>query len=319
MISIYKELVKGGLPLEGYYKAEKLGKTSKHRVGINNLGQLCLFIYAVSEPHQSKPSLVYKYISVLFNKKCEIKIENESIEKHFSVITLKTQNQTFQEYFIRVFIDLLSGDILDIESLYDRVLNLFNLFTVNKIVSKQTIQGLFAELLMILASDDKEFFIKAWHVDKSSLYDFSLNTRSYLEVKSTKRTDRIHKFSNQQIQFLKKQDSCVVSVMVQESDLGANIIEVSDRIRNQLSTISSKLKLDKLILETINNSLDIVEDTKFELQYSIDSIKVFNSSIVPYIEKKNIPIEISNLKYDVNFEKLESLASNAISFKTFEG
>jgi len=318
MISIYKELLEEDLPSEGYYKAEKIGKTSKHRVGINELGQLCLFVYAVSEPHQSKPSLVYKYISVLFNKKCEIKIESESIEEHFSVITLKTQNKTFQEYFVRVFSDLLSGDILNIESLYDRILNLFNLFTVNKIVSKQTIQGLFAELLIILASDDKEFFTKAWHIDKSSLYDFSLNNNSYLEVKSTNRTDRIHRFSNQQIQFLKTQDSYVISVMVQESDLGFNIIDISNQIRAQLSTTSSKLKLDKLILETINSSLDIIEDTKFELQYSLDSIQVYKSIVVPYIDKKNIPFEITNLKYDVNFEDLESMNINTISFNTFQ-
>ena len=319
MISIYKKLLEGGLPSEGYYKAEKIDKSSKHKVGINEVGQLCLFIYAVSEPHQSKPSLVYKYISVLFNKKCEIKIDCDSSEEHYSVITLKTQNQTFQEYFIRVFADLLSGDIINIESLYDQILNLFNLFTVNKIVSKQTIQGLYAELLIILASDDKEFFIKAWHVDKSSLYDFSLNNSSYLEVKSTNRTDRIHKFSNQQIQFLKKQDSYVISIMVQESDLGSNIMDVSDRIRVQLSTSSSKLKLDKLILETINSSLDIVEDTKFEVQYSLESIQIFKSIIVPYIDKKYIPIEITNLKYDVNFEELDPMPSNAISFKTFTG
>lgn len=319
MIAIYKELLEGGLPSEGYYKAEKIDKSSKHKVGINEVGQLCLFIYAVSEPHQSKPSLVYKYISVLFNKKCEIKIDCESSEEHYSVITLKTQNQTFQEYFIRVFADLLSGDIINIESLYDKILNLFNLFTVNKIVSKQTIQGLYAELLIILASDDKEFFIKAWHVNKSSLYDFSLNTSSYLEVKSTNRTDRIHKFSNQQIQFLKKQDSYVISIMVQESDLGSNIIDLSDRIRVQLSTISSKLKLDKLILETINNSIDIVEDTKFDMQYSFDSIKVYKIGIVPNIDRRNIPTEITSLKYDVNFEEIKSEVSNAISLKTFAG
>jgi len=304
MINIYKRLFSEGLPKEGFYKAETYAEYSRNRIGVDNLGYLCILVRN-NNPIAKRPNIVYKNISVSFNSKCEILIEDKHFVEYFTIITLNTYHEEIQGYFLNIFIDIVSVDkgIIDLDVLYDRIINIFNLFSRASPLSKRVIQGLFAELVIIL-SQDTERFIKAWHIDKSSLFDFSFKN-CFLEVKSTNNTDRIHRFSNSQINFLKKHRSFIASVQILESDLGSNINDIYQRISRKINDNQLRLKLDRLLLETLLNSIELSTDTKFDIDYSFESIRFYEINSIDSFDVKIIPKMISKLNYDVDLEDIK--------------
>lgn len=61
-----------------------------------------------------------------------------------------------------------------------------------------SIQGLWAELFVISIASNPEYLLKAWHSSLNDVYDFN-DGIDKIEVKSTSKSHRIHKFSYDQL------------------------------------------------------------------------------------------------------------------------
>lgn len=95
--------------------------------------------------------------------------------------------------------------------------------------SPETVQGLWAELLLIAYSSDPELLIDAWHEDPDEIYDFAV-ANERLEVKSARGAHRRHHFSSSQLPTRAGLDLTVASVLVQRVAGGATLWDLLQRL-----------------------------------------------------------------------------------------
>ena len=134
--------------------------------------------------------------------------------------------------------------------------------------------GLWGELLTIYFSNSKESLINSWHVSGKEIFDFNFESLK-IEVKTTKKTNRIHSLKHTQFIKLKKLDGVILSYLVMQSDNGKSCIELSDLILNQLDS-NNREKFTEKLLECVGNNLENFNN-RFDINYSRANIEAYSS------------------------------------------
>ena len=119
-------------------------------------------------------------------KNCTISSKNEIITEDFLIIICKNHN----EFIVKSFFDLAllifekSGNKAKLRDLTNFIDDLEELFRSLGKSSSKGVKGLWAELFVILLSDDINMAIDSWRQSDEKIWDFSHDV-DRLEVKST--------------------------------------------------------------------------------------------------------------------------------------
>ena len=258
-----------------------------------------------------------EHISVLFNKKCKIIDDNnqESL-KTCSIIILNSDNFDFQNYFLEV-VYLILHNIpenplpIQIKTEIQKIIRLFSCLSKPAL---KTIQGLWAELLTIEQSTNPEYLIKSWHCSPKSKFDFDDGTDK-VEVKSTSRCERVHKFAAEQLNPNKNSKLIIASIFAVQTGIGRNITELRNQILLRISDINVQSQLDAIIFQTLGSDLENALEFYFDYQLAVDELKFFESDSIPRIDARFIPAEISDVHFscdlsNIDFIEKEDLQSN---------
>lgn len=310
LIEIFDELLEGEFPIGDSFKINPIPFYPNHKIGLDKNGGVSLLLKAHGDSTTQIISRRLKHFEILYNKECKIifegDLENDSIQEKYSILTLKLLERDIQDYFLGLCENLLNKignapNLNQLESELEKILTLFKFFS-NPPLS--TIQGLFGELLIIHQSEDPEYLLKAWHLEGNNTYDFDDGIEC-LEIKTTSKQKRIHSFSRKQLQQVDNKNIFVGSIIVTRSDFGITIFELMNAIRLQISDKELIFKLDRLVFQTIGEDIELVSEMKFDLVQSSSSVLFYSSNVIPTISDLNIPEEVSNVKFDVNLEKVE--------------
>jgi hypothetical protein len=229
-----------------------------------------------------------KYFKFTTNVSLRIELENnEFVEGEYFIIQFCSDQIELQNYFIGVcetfLLEALESNSSD---LLIELKALITIFERTALVSKLTIQGLFAELIFILASEKIDNAINAWHTNVNNKFDFVYKGKIF-EVKSTTRSQRKHKFGFNQINRLKDQNGYLVSIVLSESDSGNSVIELAETIKEKVTNKQLAAKLHELVLKTIGSDLDRVNEVRYDLKSASESIEIYSSQF-QIIERTNI-------------------------------
>ncbi len=132
-----------------------------------------------SGPRGSIAPIVLENLSVLHNVDCRLSDGNVSSVHRLSVIRCCGEEPLLHEYFLRTLTPI-------IESLPQRpsrervvaaVATLIELFRSASQPARKTIQGLWAELFVILVSPDPAILLRCWHTEPENRFDLA-NMRS---------------------------------------------------------------------------------------------------------------------------------------------
>ena len=247
-----------------------------------------------------------EYISVLFNKTCRIiDDENQESSKTYSIIILNSDNYDFQNYFLEVMYLMLQNipqnpTSSQLKTEIDKIIKLFSCMSKPAV---KTIQGLWAELLVIEQSKNPEYLIKAWHSSPNSKFDFD-DGSDKIEVKSTSRTERMHSFALEQLNPNKNSKLVIASVFVHQTGIGKNINDLRDQILLRINDIQVQAIFDSMIFKTLGNELETAFDFCYDYQLAVDELKVYNAELIPKINVENIPAEISDIHFSCNLSNV---------------
>jgi len=324
MKSIFKIFsdLKNELPKnnEGFSIAN-LPRIKNHKIGLSK-DDLPLFFIKCEEVSTEKV-LDYnlEYISIHFNKKCQLKEKDKKVTMgNYTIIALKTDSLDLQEYFLNIlyFVALKLPEIAKLKELKIEVENLIILFTKFSKVPTTTIQGLWAELLVIDQSINPEYLAKAWHVSPSDKFDFNDGVDK-IEVKSTKKSKRIHNFSLEQLNPNKNSRLIIASVFAIETGKGYSIFDLVNLIDNRIKNKDIITKINEVIIDTLGSDFEKSFELFFDYQLAKDTLAFFKSETVPKINTTSISKEISNVHFDSdlsNVEQLKKIKSNSLLHKT---
>lgn len=253
-----------------------------------------------------------EYISVMFNKKCSLIDDfNRKFSKVYTVITLNQSDCDFQNYFLEVVYLILQkipkkADGVLIKKEIDKILQLFS---YTSLPAAKSVQGLWAELLVIEQSESPEYLIKSWHNQANSRFDFN-DGKDKLEVKSTSLAKRVHDFSLDQLKPNENSKLIIASVFALETTSGKNINDLRKMIFEKVSNIESQSLMDSIVFKVLGNEISKSLDFYFDYQLAVDELKFFDSGSIPKIE--NIPAEISNVKFSCDLSNIKSLSKNEL-------
>lgn len=284
--------------------------SSRFLLGITKIQTPVFFIECELKNYSADLNL--EYISVMFNKKCSlIDDSNRKFSKVYTVITLNQSDCDFQNYFLEVVYLILQripnkADGVLIKKEIDKILQLFS---YTSLPAEKSVQGLWAELLVIEQSENPEYLIKSWHNQANSRFDFN-DGKDKLEVKSTSLAKRVHDFSLDQLKPNENSKLIIASVFSLETTSGKNINDLRKMIFEKVSNIETQSLMDSIVFKVLGNEISKSLDFYFDYQLAVDELKFFDFDSIPKIE--SIPTEISNVKFSCDLSNIKSLSKNEL-------
>lgn len=295
------------LPESGNFGVKTLPFSDKVLLGISPEGNPIFFIEKEFENNTKDIKLAL--ISALFNRNCSLIQDNgKTFEKKFSLIVLHSDDYDIQQYFLNVVALLfqkLSRDPSQKE-LVDEINKLILLFSAATKPAMKTIQGLWAEMLIIEQSKNPEYLIRSWHSSPNSKFDFN-DGQNKLEIKSTSQTKRIHSFSYEQTIPNPNSKLLIASIKVIETGVGKSILDLRDNICKKVLDLDLQYKVNEMILSSLGSDFSNISDLFFDYQYAIDETEFIDSENIPTIPLSSIPSELSNIKFSCDLSNVKSI------------
>jgi len=294
---------------QGYISVESVPFSMYHKIGISNEGFPIFFVKCDNETKSIDINL--ELISVFFSQECKIKEKENNKNDTYTIVLLKTLNIDFQQYFTDVFSIILQQieSVPTEKELYREVRKVIDLFSSISKPPIKSIQGLWAELLVIEKSINPEYLISAWHISPLDKYDFN-DSKDKLEVKSTTKSKRIHRFSIEQLNNNSGSDLLIASTFVIETGAGKSILNLRDTIISKISDIKLKLRLNEMIFKTMGNEYEKLGDIFFDYQQASDSLCFYDVKDIPRIDISAIPFQVSNVTFDCNLMDVPTVLEN---------
>ena len=316
--TIYKlfvDLQQNGKLAEDCYAATSLPFNQQYKIGVSEDGYPMFFVPSTSTTFSVDINM--EMITVLFGRVCKIhdKCYSEGV---YTIITLKTGNIDIQKYFIDIvciILEQLPSNYSD-ATLTQEIQKLVNLFSQLSQPPRKTIQGLWAELLIIEQSTNPEYLIKSWHVNVHDKYDFN-DGKDKLEVKCSVRPQRVHHFSVEQLNPNSNSELLIASVITSYVGQGVSVLDLRDRICNKLKDIQLQYRLNEIILKTIGTDFSNASDIFFDYISAIDGLEYFDSKNIPGISLKDIPAGVNNVHFDSDLTGISPMRyTNLMDYKS---
>ncbi|WP_349897487.1 PD-(D/E)XK motif protein [Parafrigoribacterium soli] len=135
-----------------------------------------------------------------------------------------------------------------------------DLFAVRRVVPRQKVVGLWGELWLMSQVSNPLRLAKAWHMDATARFDFSLEN-ARIEVKTTERQTRTHRFSLAQLEVQPK-PTWIASIVVVGDASGSSISDLLIALLNSLPP-AEKAQVARKALEVVAGDLEATSDFRF--------------------------------------------------------
>lgn len=290
------------------FRVARINNELPHRIGCSNEGYPMLFIEC--EDNEKVSDIKLSIFRSLFNRKCTLSdVENKSIiDKVFTIIQMNSEDQDLIKYFFQVMSIVIQK--LSVRPkvclLREEISKVIEIFTMQQGFSKEVVRGLWAELLVIERSSNPEYLIKAWHEEPEDRYDFN-DSNDKIEVKSTFGDNRTHVFSLEQLHPNDSANLIIASVLVNSSGIGKTIFDLADLISSKISSTECNLKLMEMILTTIGPHISECANMHFDYNYATDTLKFYDSRIIPSIKKEDVPAAVSAVHFRTDMTDVPSI------------
>ncbi len=279
------------------YKVLSISHRNSHKLGYTEDGFPVIFIECSDVRKTSDIRL--QLVDVLFNRECSLYSAKEKIEnKMYCLVILKSHQNDLISYFLEVFalvLDRLPSFPSTME-LGKEVATLVRLFTNLPTYSLETLQGLWAEMLVIEQSSNPDYLISSWHVSTTDKYDFN-DGKDKIEVKSTLKSNRLHLFTLEQLNPNENSRLVIASVQMIKTGVGCSIFDLEKNITEKLNQNDSIIKLKEMILKTLGIKSENASTVYYDYSFSVESLKFYDYRDIPSISIKDIPANVSGVHF----------------------
>ena len=300
--------------LETYLElANRLPDECSHLFGkkINRADGVWLSLDAHRQPHllfETKVNggqldLKLKSIEVRFACPCNIQLHDGNVLSGlYTLVSLSNNDPDI----IRVFLRLLDEAFLmpnadhSAKAVREKILSIADLFTRVDADIKD-ILGLWGELYIIRSSKNLLKAVQSWSSSRNTRYDF-ITDNFCLEVKSTLKSSRVHRFLLEQLRPTENIHVFVASVLLVENSGGASVGELMDQIYNTLDDLRDRTRFFRLCLRKGGVDLYASELRLSPLPNNV-SVLLFDSSNlpVPSIQEGD---PVTKVRFDLNLTEL---------------
>lgn len=309
IFNIFQELREQSLNETDGFKVATLPLVKRHKIGISSNGQPMFFIECNNSAKSESLDINLEFISVQFNRECQLFSNNKkNMKGNYTIISLKTDSIDLQEYFLEIVYVVIKKlqDIPSFRELKIEVDKLINLFSKFSKPPTKTIQGLWAELLVIEQSKNVDYLIKAWHNSVVDKFDFNDGTDK-IEVKSTAKSKRIHSFSIEQLNPNKNSNLLIASVFTVETGIGKNVFDLITLIERKLKDKNLLFRINEILAQTLGKDFEKTFEIFFDYQLAVDTLQFYDNQNIPKIDINSIPKAITNVRFDCDLTNVKAI------------
>ena len=279
------------------YHVRRVPQSAAHFFGRDSQGLPCLLLAASNE--FPKAPLLLTAIEVRFSIPCHIALPNrEDVTETFTTVICTSQDPIIQGYFAHVCetIVRIVGRQPTLQYVVDGVRRLVDLFQRLARPSSRSVTGLFGELYAIHVSSSPGTSVEAWHSNIDERFDFSIDGIR-LEVKASSTRQRAHGFSLEQCEPPPGTRGLLVSVFVETSGGGLSLLELVERIEEQLDgRVDLVLKLQETVAEVLGTAAATALPMRFDEDLASSSLQVYELDSIPAV-RGGVPPEVSQVHF----------------------
>jgi Putative PD-(D/E)XK family member, (DUF4420) len=310
---LFKSLV---LPLErplgNSLSAVAIPESPNHRLAKDSTGAPCLLLtQTVSAP---AAALRLQNLSVSYGVQCTVSDRSgQQEERGFTIIKCSSADPSLFPHFLRILSPIIAtlGANPTPAAVRRAISGLVDLFQALATPAKKSVQGLWAELLLIRCASDPRAVAAAWHRLPFEHVDF-LDSRQRIEVKSASNRRRLHHFSLVQLTPPANARLVVASVFVESVGGGLSLRQLSEDIRALLSSDPHALmRFDATFYSALGAGWGDAMEERFDLELANESLVFVDSVHVPKIDG-TIPAEVSDLRFASDMSGAQTLTSEAL-------
>jgi hypothetical protein len=291
------------------FSIEPIAGAHRHFLGKDGAGGPALLLQVLDSDGELPGPIILQHVIAQHGVRCRLSGKNaESTEETVTLVRCVSSERVLREYFVRVS-ELAArqlGESPSRQAVNRTIRQLTELFRAFEIPTRKSVQGLWAELLVIDSAANPESMIRYWHVDPEEAFDFS-ETGNRLEVKSFGGQGRLHRFALRQIRPQGQVDVLIASVRAERSTGGATIADLLASIHGRGISADSGLKLDAVVASSLGDVAASALALPFDLQRGRESIRFFDARVVPSIDPI-LPSGVFNVKFDALLDETRALA-----------
>jgi hypothetical protein len=226
------------------------------------------------------------------------KSDGLTVEGIFTVIRCTGQEHLLHTYFLRVIrllFDLLPNTPTKSE-VAQAVITFVELFRSITTPPKMSLQGLWAELLVINSVLHPEILVAAWHATPRDRFDFNAGSER-LEIKSTSHRVRQHHFALDQLTPIEGATIIIGSLFTEQVSHGLTVMELADNIRQKLHPFPALIEhLDRIVTTTLGDNWRAAFDEPFDRQLALSTLEFYDAATIPAIPTP-LPIGVSDVHF----------------------
>jgi len=299
---------------DNIFSAKTMKGFPNSRIGVNCFSYPVLLIQSKNDGTFLKSKNVrLKYLELAHNVECKVTDIEKSEIDYFTVIKFRSENENLQRYFLGVSETLIKS--LSHTPTQKEVLRHFNNFIeVFQSISdspKKSLQGLWAELLLIATSKTPESLLNFWYINPEEKFDFNADTEK-LEVKSSSTLERFHIFSSEQLNPQKEKQVIIASLFTKQNSQGQNLEELIEMIRKRISSAELEEKLFRIVAKILGSSIEQSLKVKYDYELATNSLRFYNVKDVSKIEKVHIPYNVTEVRYKSDLSEINHISRNEL-------
>lgn len=289
-----------------------------HKLSMTKEGYPILFI-ATTEASRHVPNTILNIFSVEYSLPCTfIDDDSRQSQTNYTVVTLRSVEVALVEMFFDIMPLMLRRlpAVPSKKEISAEVENLVSIFSAMSCPPRKELQGLWAELLVIERSADLETVGGAWHESPTSKYDFTMGCDK-VEVKSTARSVRIHRFSLDQLKPSAHSRVVVASCIVRESasgNGGLSVYSLYDKICAKVSSVDVRIHILKVIAETLGTDANKGKDVCFDYAEACDTLRFYDSKDIPGVDEDGVQQGVSSVGFNSDLTGAPDISDERSSF-----
>lgn len=310
LVSLFDTIAIPTADVSYQFSAVPVKDNSAHRLAKDKLGNPALLLVANGESELVHSlTMQLQNVVVAFNVGCVISQNNVRQRQRFTTIAFQGHDELLRKYFLKLCSVLLSelGDTPTHQQIRREVTFFAELLRMAVTPAIKTVQGLWAELLLIRRSAHIENLLQCWHNLPEEKFDFS-DGDERIEVKSSANGFRIHSFSLDQLSSPNGTRSIIASILVRPSAGGETIESLVAAISERVSSRELVHKLRSQVALTLGSSIANVHAFPFDYELAVQSLQFYRAEDVPKIDFRVVPDLVSEVKFKADISSISPIS-----------
>jgi hypothetical protein len=297
-----------------YFRVEKVPDFPFAKIGVDPAGQAVLLIDYQQNERPIKRNFRLKYIELSHIRNYKVVESGQILTGNFILVLFRSRDAKLQAYFFSILETFLESlaltPVAEQSSCYENMIEIFRALNEDAL---STVQGLWGELFVILHSKNPTAMISFWHSSPRELFDFN-DGQEKLEVKSSKKSLRIHSFSSDQLSLEIGMRIIIASLFVIENESGESISSLTERMKIKVRDRPELIqKLMSVIAKTLGSSIEESITRKFDFSIANQSLRFYDGADVGKIDRADIPSRVSDVHFQSDLTNLIPIAFGHIT------